>query len=103
MAAAAASPDIWVAALAMVVAAVGNGIGVVVNITLVQRGAPDAVRGRALTAIMSVNSLMMLDRVPRRRPATDALGARRVYAIAAGSLVVAAALAARMLRGEEAA
>ncbi len=103
MAATAASPDIWLAALAMAVASVGNGIGVVINITLVQRGAADAVRGRALAAIISVNSLMMLIVFVVAGPATDALGARDVYAIAAGSLVVGAALAARMLRDEESA
>jgi hypothetical protein len=35
-------------------------------------------------------------------PATDALGARAVFSIAAGSLVVAAALAGRLLPREEA-
>lgn len=101
MAAAAAAPTIWVAALAMGVAAVGNGVGVVVNITLVQRGAPDHIRGRALAAIMSVNYMMMLAVFLAAGPATDALGARAVFSIAAGSLVVAAALAARLLPREE--
>ncbi len=101
MAATAASPNIWVAAVAMAVANVGNGIGVVVNITLVQRGAADRVRGRALAAIMSVNSLMMLIVFLAAGPATDALGARAVYSISAGSLVVAAAIAARLLRLED--
>ena len=100
MAATAASPNVWIAALAMVVATVGNGVGVVVNITLVQRGAADHVRGRALAAIMSVNYTMMLVVFLIAGPATDALGARAVYAIAAGSLVVAAALAARLLPRE---
>lgn len=101
MAATAAAPDIWVAAVAMLVANIGNGIGVVVNITLVQRGAPDHVRGRALAAIMSVNSLMMLIVFLAAGPATDALGARAVYSISAGSLVVAAVLAARLLGRDE--
>jgi MFS family permease len=102
MAATAASPNVWIAALAMVVATVGNGVGVVVNITLVQRGAADHVRGRALAAIMSVNYTMMLLVFLIAGPATNALGARAVYAIAAGSLVVAAAFAARLLPREEA-
>lgn len=99
---AAAAPDIWIAAVAMAVAAVGNGVGVVVNITLVQRGAADQVRGRALAAIMSVNYTMMLVVFLATGPAIDALGARAVYSIAAGSLVVAAAFAARLLPREEA-
>lgn len=94
---AAASPDIWLAALGMAVAAVGNGVGVVVNITLVQRGAPDHLRGRALTAIMSVNSSMMLVVFLVSGPVTDALGARAVYAISAGTLVFAALVAMRLL------
>lgn len=103
MAATAAAPDIWVAAVAMVVANVGNGVGIVVNITLVQRGAADHVRGRALAAIMSVNSLMMLIVFLAAGPATDALGPRAVYSISAGSLVVAAVLGARLLSADEAA
>ncbi len=102
LAAVAAAPDIWVAAAAMVVAASGNGVAVVVNITLVQRGAADRVRGRALAAIMSVNSLIMLLVFVAAGPVTNALGARAVFSIAAGSLVVAAAFAARLLAGEEA-
>jgi len=51
---------------------------------------------------MSVNYTMMLVVFLIAGPATDALGARAVYAIAAGSLVVAAALAARLLPREEA-
>src|ERR1700756_2164869 len=39
----------------MVLAGFGNGGAVVANITLVQRGAPDRVRGRAFTLIMSAN------------------------------------------------
>ena len=103
VAATAASPDIWVAAVAMAVATVGNGVGVVVNITLVQRGAPDHVRGRALAVIISVTSAMTLLVFLAAGPATNALGARAVYWIAAGSLVVAAAIASRLLSGDEAA
>ena len=102
VAATAASPNIWVAAVAMAVATVGNGVGVVVNITLVQRGAPDYVRGRALAVIISVTSAMTLLVFLAAGPATNALGARAVYWIAAASLVVAAAIASRLLSGEEA-
>ena len=101
IAAVAASPNVWIAALAMAVASVGNGIAVVANITLVQRGTADHVRGRALAAIMSVNSLMMLAVFLAAGPATVALGARAVYSIAAGSLVVAAAFAVRLLPRED--
>jgi MFS family permease len=50
---AAVSPNVWVAAAFAVVAGVGNGIAIVCNALLVQTGARDAVRGRALTLLMS--------------------------------------------------
>jgi len=97
LAGAAASPGLRLGAFAMAVAGVGNGIAVVLNITLVQRGAADHVRGRALTAIMSVNYAMVLVVFLAAGPLTDAVGARRVFAAAAASLVLAALTARRML------
>jgi MFS family permease len=47
------SPNVWVAAACCVVGGVGDGIAIVCNALLVQHGAPDAVRGRALTVLMS--------------------------------------------------
>jgi hypothetical protein len=49
-----------------------------------------------------VNYTMMLAVFLAAGPATDALGARAVFSIAAGSLVVAAAFAAQLLPGPEA-
>jgi protein-S-isoprenylcysteine O-methyltransferase Ste14 len=45
----AVSPNIWVAAAAMAFSGIGNGAAFVINVLLVQRGAPDAVRGRAFS------------------------------------------------------
>jgi MFS family permease len=53
--AAALSPTIWLAILFVVGGAAGNGAAVVCNRILVQRGAPDQYRGRALATIMSTN------------------------------------------------
>jgi MFS family permease len=50
----AAAQNIWVAALCCLVGGVGDGVAIVCNALLVQRGAPDRVRGRALTLVMSV-------------------------------------------------
>ena len=50
---AAVSPNVWVAALCCVVLGVGNGTAVLCNALLVQRGTFDAMRGRALTFVMS--------------------------------------------------
>ena len=50
----AAAPNIWVAAACCLVGGVGDGAAIVCNALLVQRGAADRVRGRALTLVMSV-------------------------------------------------
>ena len=80
IAGAAAAPNVWIGAVAMMLAGFGNGGAVVANITLVQRGAPDRVRGRAFTLLMSVNYAVLGARVRRRRAAHErarrALGLR---------------------------
>jgi Na+/melibiose symporter-like transporter len=98
---AAAAPTVWVGALAMIVNGIGNGVVVVLNITLVQRGAADRIRGRALTAIIAVNSAVLLAVFIAAGPLTNAVGARVVYTVAAGSLVLAAAAAAWLLPHQE--
>jgi MFS family permease len=49
----AASANIWMAAVCCVVGGIGDGGAVVCNALLVQRGTQDAMRGRALTFVMS--------------------------------------------------
>ena len=51
--AAALAPNIWVAAACCLVGGIGDGVAIVCNALLVQRGAADQVRGRALTLVMS--------------------------------------------------
>lgn len=51
---AAASVNIWMAAVCCVVAGIGNGVAIVCNAVLVQRGTRDELRGRALTVVMSI-------------------------------------------------
>lgn len=55
---AAASPNVWVAAVCCVVGGVGDGAAIVCNALLVQRGAADAMRGRALTLVMSATYVL---------------------------------------------
>jgi MFS family permease len=98
IAAAAAAPDVWVGAVAMVVAGFGNGGAVVANITLVQRGAPDQVRGRAFTMLMSANYAVLAASFIVAGPVTDAVGPRWVYAGAAATILVAAVAAWRLTR-----
>ena len=73
----AVAPTIWVAAG-------GDGrlgdrqvaAAVVANVTFVQRGAPDRLRGRAFTVIMSVNYLVLGAAMVVAGPLTDRVGAR---------------------------
>jgi MFS family permease len=101
IAGAAAAPNVWIGTLAMVLSGFGNGGAIVANITLVQRGAPDRVRGRAFTLLMSANFAVFGVSLIVAGPVTDAVGARWVYAGAAGTILVAALTAWRLARGVE--
>jgi MFS family permease len=97
--AAAASPNVWVAALCVVVVGAGNGAAVVCNALLVQRGAPDALRGRAFTVLMSSNYVVLGLGMLLAGPVTDALGPRAVWAIAGGLSCAAAVVGLALARG----
>ena len=74
------SPNVWVAAACVVVLGCGNGAAVVCNALLVQRGAPDELRGRAFAVLMSSNvALLTLGMVVAGR-LTDSVGARWIWA-----------------------
>ena len=77
---AAVAPNVWVGAVAMVLGGFGNGGAVVANITLVQRGAPDRVRGRAFTLLMSANYAVLGLSFVVAGPLVNAYGARWAYA-----------------------
>jgi MFS family permease len=95
---AAAVPDVWLGTAAMVVAGFGNGAAVISNITFIQRGVPDRVRGRAFTLIISATNGMLVLAFLAAGPVTDAVGPRWVYAISAGILAVSAMTAAAIGR-----
>jgi MFS family permease len=102
IAGAAGAPNVWVGTSWMVLAGFGNGGAVVANITLVQRGAPDHVRGRVFTLLMSANFAVLGIAFVVFGPITDAVGARCVYGGAAATILVAAVAAWRFLRGADA-
>jgi MFS family permease len=54
----AASPNVWVGAVCCVVGGIGNGAAIVCNALLVQRGAADVMRGRALTLVMGATYVL---------------------------------------------
>jgi MFS family permease len=81
---------------AVILASLGNGAAVVCNALLVQRGAPDELRGRAFMVIMSSNYALLGLGMVAAGGLTDAFGARLVWGFAAASYL-AAALAAFVL------
>ena len=81
---AATAPNVWIAALCVVFVGVGNGIAVVCNALLIQRGAPDELRGRAFTVLMSSNYAVLGLGMITAGPLTDALGPRAIWALAGG-------------------
>jgi MFS family permease len=86
---AAASPNVWVASVAMVVAGTGNGAASLYNVLLIQRGVEDAFRGRAFTIAMSITYAVLAPAMAAAGPLTTALGGRWIYGIGAAAYVVA--------------
>ncbi len=100
--AAAIAPNIVTAVPAVVAATIGNGAAVVCNSLLVQRGAPDALRGRAFTVIMASNYALLGLGMAAAGPLTDAFGARWVWGGASLTFLVAAGFAFALMRGRRA-
>ena len=94
--AAALSPTIWLAVLFVVGGAAGNGAVVVCNRLLVQRGAPDQYRGRALATIMSSNYALVGLAMAAAGVLIDVFGARPIW-IAASVIFLLSALVALVM------
>jgi MFS family permease len=95
----AVAPNVWIAAALLVLAGLGNGVALVCNVVLVQRGVPDRVRGRAFTVAMSLSYAALGLGMIVAGPLTDALGAREVWGIAAALLAASSATALVLTRG----
>ena len=96
---AAVAPAIWVAVVGVIVGAVGNGAAVVANALLVQRGAPDELRGRAFTVIMSSNYVVLGLAMVAAGGLVDAFGGRWIFGGASIAFLLAAVTAAVLARG----
>jgi MFS family permease len=104
--AAAISPNVWVASIFVISTGVGNGVAVVGNSLLVQRGTPDSMRGRAFTLAMSASYSALFIGMLMGGFISDALGARWTWGISAiltGCAAVAAFVLARGVSAEPAA
>jgi MFS family permease len=85
------SPNVWVAFWCVVLSGIGNATALVCNTLLVQRGAPDRLRGRAFTLIMGTNFAVLGIGMAIAGPLVDAVGARWVW-VAAGAIGLVSAL-----------
>jgi MFS family permease len=101
VAAAAVAPNVWFSLPCFVLAGIGNGIAVVCNSLLVQRGAPDAIRGRVFTVIMSVNYAVYGLGFVIAGPLTDSVGPRWVFGGVGVVLALASVVAYALARGAE--
>lgn len=98
VAAAAVSPNVWLSLPCFVLGGIGNGTAVVCNALLVQRGAPDEIRGRVFTVIMSVNYAVYGLGFLVAGPLTDGVGPRWVFGGVGVVLAVASLVAYALAR-----
>jgi MFS family permease len=84
--AAAISQNVWVAALAMVVAGFGNGLTFPMTVLIIQRYTEDRLRGRAFTLIISAHNLLLGIAMVAAGALTELSGPRWTYVVAAALL-----------------
>jgi len=94
----AVSPNVWVAVWCIALGGIGNATAIVCNSLLVQRGAPDAVRGRAFTLIIGSNFAVIGIAMAATGPVIDAVGARWVWGGAAAIAAAGAVAGGGLLR-----
>ena len=86
-------------AACVVISGAGNGSAVVCNALLVQRGAPDRLRGRAFAVLMSSNVAMLTLGMILAGHYTDVYGPRWVWGVAAVLAAAAGAIGYVLARG----
>jgi MFS family permease len=99
VAAGAVAPNVWIAAGCVLVVGAANGTAVVCNALLVQRGSPDALRGRVFTVLMSSSFAVLALGMIASGPLTDAVGPRWVWGVSAAVAALSALLALVLSRG----
>ena len=96
--AAAVSPNVWVAVWCVLIGGAGNATAIVCNSLLVQRGAPDHLRGRVFTLIMGSNFAVLGVGMAVAGVLVNEVGPRWVWGIAGGLAGVSALTGYGMLR-----
>jgi MFS family permease len=95
---AALSSSIWLAIPFIIGGAAGNGAAIICNRLLVQRGAPDRYRGRALATIMSSNYAVLGLAMALAGALINLFGARAIWVCAGGVYLLAAFVALALTR-----
>ena len=95
---ASASPTVAVAAVLAAFATIGNGAAIVCNQLLVQEGAPDAMRGRALAVLMSTYYGVLGLAMAGGGLLVDGAGARTAWAVAGVVYLLSTVLALVLIR-----
>jgi MFS family permease len=95
------SPNVWVAALAMVVSGFGNGLTFSTTIVIVQRYTSDRLRGRAFTLIISVHNALLGCAMVAAGAIVATAGARWAYVLAAALTAGGGAVAYVLSRGTD--
>jgi MFS family permease len=92
------APTLWLAAPLACVATVGNGAAIVCNQLFIQRGAPDAMRGRAVAVLMSSTYATLAVAMGLAGVLTGVLGGRAMWAIGGAIWLGCSAAALAMTR-----
>jgi MFS family permease len=95
---AAVSPNVWVAVWCILIGGVGNATAIICNSLLVQRAAPDHLRGRVFTLIMGSNFAVLGLGMAVAGVLVNQVGPRWVWGIAGGLAGVSALTGYAMLR-----
>ena len=93
------APNIWFAAVAMVVSGFGNGLAFPLTVVIVQRSTSDQLRGRVFTVIISAHNAVLGAAMVTAGALTGGIGPRWTYVIAAGALACGSVTAFGLLRG----
>ncbi len=96
--AASRAPSIWVAAPLAAFMTAGNAAAIVCNQLLLQRGAPDAMRGRSIAVIMSSTYITLTIATAVAGPLKDAFSGRALWAFAGGVYLAGSAVAFVLIR-----